>query len=74
MVSYNRIQLENRRLEVSKRNYELDFVTKTYSKKEISRSRSRQLNKAFDRDNNFNHYKLTMHQSSFKIPSETVEI
>ena len=35
MVSYNRIQLENRRLEVSKRNYELDFVTKTYSKKKI---------------------------------------
>ena len=35
MVSYNRIQWERRRLEVSKRNYELDFVTKTYSKKEI---------------------------------------
>jgi len=35
MVSYNRIQWERRRLEVSMRNYELDFVTKTYSKKEI---------------------------------------
>ena len=28
MVSYNRIQWERRRLEVSKRNYELDFVKK----------------------------------------------
>jgi hypothetical protein len=34
MVSYNRLQWERRRLEVSKRTYELDFVTKTYSKKE----------------------------------------
>ena len=34
MVSYNRIQWERQRLEVSKRNHELDFVTKTYSKKE----------------------------------------
>ena len=34
MVSYNRIQWERQRLEVSKGNYELNFVTKTYSKKE----------------------------------------
>ena len=36
MVSYNRIQWERRRLEVSilLGNDELDFVTKTYSKKE----------------------------------------
>ena len=34
MVSYNKIQRERWRLEVSKGNYELDFVTKTYSKKE----------------------------------------
>ena len=34
MVSYNKIQWERRRLEVSMGNYELDFVTKTYSKKE----------------------------------------
>ena len=34
MVSYNRIQWERWHLEVSKRNYELDFVTETYSKKE----------------------------------------
>ena len=34
MVSYNRIPWERRRLEVTKRNYELDFVTKTYTKKE----------------------------------------
>ena len=34
MVSYNRIQWERRRLEVSMGNYELDFVTKTCSKKE----------------------------------------
>ena len=34
MVSYNRIQWERRHLEVSMGNYELDFVMKTYSKKE----------------------------------------
>ena len=35
MVSYNRIQYwECQHLEVSKGNYELDFVRKTYSKKE----------------------------------------
>jgi len=34
MVSYNTIQWERRRLEISKGNNELDFVTKTYSKKE----------------------------------------
>ena len=32
MVSYNRIQWERQRLEVSMGNYELDFVKKTYSK------------------------------------------
>ena len=34
MVPYNRIQWERRRLEVSKGNYALAFVTKTYLKKE----------------------------------------
>ena len=34
MVSSNRIQWECQHLEVSKGNYELDFVMKTYSKKE----------------------------------------
>ena len=34
MVPYSRIQWERWRLEVSMGNYELDFVTKTYSKKE----------------------------------------
>ena len=34
MVSIGRIQWEHRHLEVSKGNYELDFVTKTYSKQE----------------------------------------
>ena len=38
MASYNRIQWERRRLEISMGNYELDFaivhVTKTCSKKE----------------------------------------
>ena len=73
MVSYNRIQWERRHLEVSKRNYELDFVTKTYSKKERESEADKKI-KAFV--NNFNHYnyKLTMRQRSFKIPSETVEI
>ena len=71
MVSYNRIQWERRRLEVSKRNYELYFVMKTYSKKEREAEADNKI-KAFV--NNFNHYKLTMCQRSFKIPSETVEI
>ena len=65
MVSYNRIQWECRRLAVSMGNYELDFVTKTYSKKE------REAEADVD---NFNYHKLTMCQRSFKIPSETVEI
>ena len=34
MVSYNRIQWERRRVEVSMGNYEPDVVTKTYSKRE----------------------------------------
>ena len=34
MVSYNIIQRERRRLEVSKGNYALAFATKTYLKKE----------------------------------------
>ena len=70
MVSYNRIQWERRRLEVSMWNYELDFVTKTYSKKEREAEADDYI-KAFV--NNFNYHKLTMRQRSFKIPSETVE-
>ena len=71
MVSCNRIQWECRRLEVSKGHYELDFVMKTYSKKERE-AEADDLIKAFV--NNFNYHKLTMRQRSFKIHSETVEI
>ena len=71
MVSYNRIQWERWCLEVFMGNNELDFVTKTYLNKEREAEADDEI-KAFV--NNFNYHKLTMHQRSFKIPSETVEI